>query len=446
MNVDRCIALHNEILRHGWVGSGRSVESLESSCQTWFDTFRDAAEAVRADLAPDLVQFLQHARVICDPEAKVDLFFFYWVQNLTDPGFMFEQEDDWPEEGRFLVLYAMSNFTGHFCGLVYDQETHLCTISPTIYDTDIIFEQEVWYPLETALEFWLSQIRKGRIATPPKVPHKNYVYERFDPWEFIPYNDTMLEENIDAFNRLVESIEARMPPTASTTEVAEAVYGLVDSSVLQATELPQRFAYKFVRRTRRPRFQMIAPGLEVLTDSALFDQPLRSYISSSTSEIPPILLFRSKSDYTDETTLNTHTGERIAQLFPLFSDTTTYPAGLYLRPTSAMKSEDECLFILPFDIGANGYARKSDGSRFGRRKTGGDSHVDLYRPGHQPLENHHEQSLVDVLKNWRGMVERGDWQIDENGVAGGMDVWREADSEEKCEAYVIPRAVEGVEG
>lgn len=154
----------------------------------------------------------------------------------------------------------------------YDQETHLCIISPTIYDTDIIFEQEVWYPLETALEFWLSQIRKGRIATPPKVPHKNYVYERFDPWEFIPYNDTMLEENIDAFNRLVESIEARMPPTASTTEVAEAVHGLVDSSVLQATELPQRFAYEFVRRTRRPRFQMIAPGLEVLTDSALFDQ------------------------------------------------------------------------------------------------------------------------------------------------------------------------------
>jgi hypothetical protein len=44
------------------------------------------------------------------------------------------------------------------------------------------------------------------------------------------------------------------------------------------------------------------------------------------------------------------------------------------------------------------------------------------------------------------MVERGDWQIDENGVAGGMDVWREADSEEKWEAYVIPRAVEGVEG
>ena len=110
-----------------------------------------------------------------------------------------------------------------------------------------------------------------------------------------------------------------------------------------------------------------------------------------------------------------------------------------------MKAEDECLFILPFGIGANGYARKSDGSRFGRRENGEDSHVDLYRPGYQPFEEQHEQSLVDVLESWRGMVERGDWQIDKNGVAGGMDVWREADSQEGWEGYVVPRVVEGIE-
>jgi hypothetical protein len=87
-----------------------------------------------------------------------------------------------------------------------------------------------------------------------------------------------------------------------------------------------------------------------------------------------------------------------------------------------MTAEHECLLILPFGIGANEFARKSDGSKFGRRRAGGDSHMDLYRPGYQPLEDHHEHSLVDVLKSWRGVVERGDWQIDENEVAGGMDV------------------------
>jgi hypothetical protein len=66
--------------------------------------------------------------------------------------------------------------------------------------------------------------------------------------------------------------------------------------------------------------------------------------------------------------------------------------------------------------------------------------VDLYRAGYQPFE-----SLFDVLKSWRGMVERGDWQIDENGVAGGMHVWRETDTGEKWAKYVIPRDVEVVE-
>jgi hypothetical protein len=303
----------------------------------------------------------------------------------------------------------------------------------------------VWYPLETALEFWLGQVRKGRIAILPRVKGRNYCNDRFEPWEFVPYNSVMLEENINAFNRLVETIEARMPPMANTTEAEEDVHGLVDESVLQTIGLPQRFAYDFVRRARRPRFQMIAPGLEVLSTSTFPDQPFRSYLPSSAPDVPPILLFRSKSNYTDKTTPDYITGEPIAQPFPGLDRITTYPAGLYLCPTSTMNAEDECLFILPFGIGANGHARKSDESRYGERKEGKDSHFDLYRPGYQPFEEHHEQSLVDILESWRGMVERGDWQIDEHGVAGGIDVWREADSEGKWEKYVIPRPAGGVE-
>lgn len=77
MNAERCIALHNETMHYGWVGSGRSPGSLESTCKTWFDTFGDEAEAVRSDLGPDLIKFLQHARVICDPKFGVDLYLFY---------------------------------------------------------------------------------------------------------------------------------------------------------------------------------------------------------------------------------------------------------------------------------------------------------------------------------------------------------------------------------
>lgn len=121
----------------------------------------------------------------------------------------------------------------------YDQKNHLCIISPTIYETDEIFEQKLWYPLETALKLWLGQIRKGRIATLSKVEGRNYSNDHFDPWEFVPYNGVILEENINAFNRLVEAIEARMLPTANITEAEEVVHGLVDESVLQAIDLPR---------------------------------------------------------------------------------------------------------------------------------------------------------------------------------------------------------------
>jgi len=299
--------------------------------------------------------------------------------------------------------------------------------------------------LETALEYWLSQIRKGAIAALPEVEDRNYGNERFEPWEFVPYTDAMLDENINAFNRLVEGIEARMPPPASPTSPTEIVYGLVDEITLQNLNLPQRFGYEFVRRVRRPRFQMIAPGLEVLGPSTFVDQPFGSFLYPGTVQIPPLLLFRFKANYTDNTMPNNRTGEPIAQLFPRHSRITTYPAGLYLRPSSTTSAEDECLFLLPFGIGANGYARRSDGSKFGSRRTPADSCFDLYRPGYQPFEQHHEHSLRDVLENWRGLVESGVWQVDENGVAGGIDVWREADSKERWTHYVIPIPYSGTE-
>lgn len=76
MDVERCVALHNEILRSSWTSSGRESDSLESACHTWFDTFGDEAEAVCPDLAPDLVTFLQRARVIYGLETGVHLDFF----------------------------------------------------------------------------------------------------------------------------------------------------------------------------------------------------------------------------------------------------------------------------------------------------------------------------------------------------------------------------------
>jgi hypothetical protein len=36
------------------------------------------------------------------------------------------------------------------------------------------------------------------------------------------------------------------------------------------------------------------------------------------------------------------------------------------------------------------------------------------------------------------MVERGDWQVDENGVMGGIDKWIDADTDAYSEKYILP--------
>ena len=148
MNVERCISLHNEIVRDGWVGSGRSPDTLASHSKSWFEVFGDEAEAERSNLSPNLIQFLEQIQI---PRVEEEGFypeFFYWVQGLSHPEYMFEfedmfwdydykndgdetheeeveqeegdeDEDEAGDEGRRLVLYAAGHFdTGHICGLM----------------------------------------------------------------------------------------------------------------------------------------------------------------------------------------------------------------------------------------------------------------------------------------------------------------------------------------
>ena len=114
----------------------------------------------------------------------------------------------------------------------------------------------------------------------------------------------------------------------------------------------------------------------------------------------------------------------------------SFPAGLYLPPTDDVMSEDECVFILPFSIGGNGYARRTDGSLYGEHVPK-DSFDNLCSLGSHPFETDDSQNIASILRNWIGMVESGHWKIDENGVVGGMDVWKEADTEEHWSKYVV---------
>lgn len=262
------------------------------------------------------------------------------------------------------------------------------------------------------------------------------------PWLLVTYTEAWLEETVEMFNRLVRAIEDRMPqkPIDHGDNVT---VGLVDEEDLDPMNIPDGFAYQFLLRAQRPRFQMIAPGLEVQQSPKFIKQPFWSHRPNEIQAVPPILLFRAVHPPGTEGEYKGLTGDDDHAFWYPFKATEDYAAGLYLSNCDENLPEDLCCMVLPFGIGANGYARKSDGVLFGEdyedgRAEARDVFTELYAMGHDPFGLMRAHSLQEILKHWLGIVERGDWQVDENGVAGGMDKWREADTEERWDKYVLP--------
>lgn len=135
MNVERCIELHNEILRYGWVNSGHDLSQFETAAKPCMSFFGDDGLAILPDLAPELGQFLQQVRVLFnEPEVSRGYSFFFWVDNLAHPGDMFRYEEMWEmsldfhyegmpakreyEVRRFILLYPLNQLVSHHVGLV----------------------------------------------------------------------------------------------------------------------------------------------------------------------------------------------------------------------------------------------------------------------------------------------------------------------------------------
>jgi hypothetical protein len=115
MEVDRCVELHNEIVRLGWEGLGRDASSRPPA--TWFEFYGAEAETVRGSLSDDVKAFLEQAHQVGEGQSL-----FYYVGALSHPSLIFDfNELAFLEASptRYVLLYIANNIAAHPMGLVY---------------------------------------------------------------------------------------------------------------------------------------------------------------------------------------------------------------------------------------------------------------------------------------------------------------------------------------
>ncbi|KAJ4374667.1 hypothetical protein N0V86_007540 [Didymella sp. IMI 355093] len=357
----------------------------------------------------------------------------------------------------------------------FDQETNLAILLPSLWDMEDNFTNpDLWRPLESILESWLTMIKKGSIIATSEEDRKTLLQYQAaqEPWVKLPYSATILNETIETFNRLVQAIEIRMPDNPAT-EKKKADTGLIDEQVLKDMQLPEGFIYTFLLRARRPAFQFIAPGLSLPDSSWLANPAFWYYLSNPASyhdNTTPILLFSASHPYTSSNDRSNHdTGswtELLRASWHIYSHSPSlsaavraiyrnyelevdkakidpnhpfgypfnkvheYSAGLYIAPGDV---EDDVKLLLPAFVEGDGFAKRSDGCEASLRE-------DVYGVGFTPFAGWGNARLLDVVTHWLEMVESGAWGWT-RGALRGIEKWRDADVEETAGAYVLPMPV-----
>lgn len=298
-----------------------------------------------------------------------------------------------------------------------------------------------WYPLEVVLSAWLDVVDVGKIKAVDDCVEAG---EKFKPWVCCHWNEYMVRETVEVFDALVASIESRMRDQG--LPLSDTNTPLLLDSILGAADIPVGFARSFHTEARCPGFGYIAPGIAIPNRDSFLQRPFSSIVNEEQDEdadedeliIPPILLFA----YSGIVNLNDKNDRK--KKTPLSwpcSQLSSFPAGLYLTESERSKGrefEDGVKFILDFGIGANRFARTSDGVRIGDAADYSERIAELYQLGWNRSINIHEVELLGVLQTWRNMVERGDWKIGAEGVQGSVEGFGEADTEEGWWKFVVP--------
>lgn len=313
----------------------------------------------------------------------------------------------------------------------------------------------VWDPLEVILSAWLDMIDTRKIVA--RSPPVRGPWEA-EPWELQLYSQHDIQAAVNGFDNLILGIECLLEnPSLQTKDIPEDQaklmalvvakfdsprsldeIGLISAEVLCRAGLKQGFVWDFLRSVRRPKanIKYIGPGLRLPTEADFSPHPLQNLEIPHIFDNPilPIPLFVS----------DTKSSTPVFENYP-FQDISNLPHGLwtnYVDKDGQHGFEDGCTFCLPFEIGANGFARLTDDSFIGEKldnrvaKPSGQRN-ELYQTGYNHYIPGHAPQLGDILNIWQTLVRVGEWEVGEEGVLGGIEKFKEADMEDHYYKYQL---------
>jgi len=293
------------------------------------------------------------------------------------------------------------------------------------------------YSLERTLALWLQLYKVDKFR--PSVFDATHSFEAVN--QYTTYD---LEDSLQAYNGLLDVISARSPATSSVVE--QIGQGLIDRDIIEEFQI-QGLLRDFLLQARKPSFTFIAPCIRLPKSSDLRES-LRADVGSERYD----LVREDGLVTTDSEDTSQHIGEPIplflgpkfesqAQLFTqdrgrfMVGET----SGLYIWPEQWFA--DAVLFVLPYPIGSSGYVEEGNPGWIHEGASRDDvpealvTNDALYQHGQCPFMPEHLPRLSTVLRQWTHMVNSGQWTVGSDGVEGGIDVWKEADTSEHYRKY-----------
>jgi hypothetical protein len=332
--------------------------------------------------------------------------------------------------------------------------------------------RQPWVPLDEILSAYVQMYRQNRIVAIAAQPdndsddededvdeHIEYpdptAYESEDsfawhkPWIVTKTAEVYVESAIEAYKDLIKAINERMPDQSIVPAVEENT--LLLPADLEKLRIASPFLDPFLTKSPRSQFKYIAPGLRVQSFEELQNQPLAELVSSYEEDPDywskyPFLLFAAHAEVTSETAKASEASKPFSW-WRAAAQRDSISAGFYLCDPGSVVSRDSCALVLPYAIGKNGHARTGDEAFFDenhdRTKRDipkpGNSFDSLYQPGYNHIDPGALVQVERVFKRWLFMIQEGHWEVGPEGVKGGIEKWREADTEDNWKYYQIVR-------